>query len=770
MYLRTKQLIALVSVAVIPLVAVSLMGFSLTQSLLTKTISKEVSSFVESAIEEKYDDIDGFSSLVHQASEYPPVQGIIRAADTGFDPIDRSTTQEWEDRLAQLFDSVVRNSEGEVRQMRFIDENGMEVVNVIQDEGVVRRKLERELQNKSDAVYFAETMTLEQRKIYVGPIGLNEEFGKIELPYVPVFRVATPVFDERDGSREGIIVMNVLADKVFGRNAFNNDGDIAVRYILIDSEGRYLYAADPLDSFSYEIYGDTSTYFDEQPEIRQRLSELDNFSFTDRKDDRLRIWKKVWYAPQAPDRYYVLIAVIDENILFAPIMRMQITMVLIAAATFLMSLLLSAHLSRLLTTPILRIKEVVARAAGGSFDERIEETREDEIGELAHGVNQMSEDLKKSYAELERRVQLRTSELNALIENVPVAICFIDAASGKVSVANPRVKELLGEELDTSRSYLELIEQWAKREDGTPYPANELPSVKALADGGVHEANDIFIRRPDGSVRNLFERSAGIKGGGKVVGVVIALYDRTREYDIDKQRNNFVSFAAHQLKTPPQGILWAAQSILGDKKTKLSPSVRKDIRMIEEIGHSMLKTVQQFLNISRVELDTFGVEPEPTAVRTIIDEVLKNYEHETKEKSLRVAVRATKLQRMDADPGLLRAIVDNLVSNAIKYTPEKGKVSIAVETDPSSGIAISVADTGIGIPEADQARLFEKMYRASNVGDTEGTGFGMYLVREIVVKTGGTIAFTSEVGKGSTFTVTFPPEGMRPKQGTTKIG
>lgn len=185
----------------------------------------------------------------------------------------------------------------------------------------------------------------------------------------------------------------------------------------------------------------------------------------------------------------------------------------------------------------------------------------------------------------------------------------------------------------------------------------------------------------------------------------------------------------------------------------------------------MSSLVNSLLNVSRLELGGFVIEP----VSLNIVEVAKN-----NLASLKIQIENKKLvlqeeydpnlNSFSADPNLLDVIFQNLLTNAVKYTPEGGTISLKVKRE-NELVITAVSDSGIGIPKNDQRKIFSKLFRSDNVKtlDPFGTGLGLYIVHEIVINSGGKIWFESVEGKGTSFFVTFPLSGMIKKEGDKVI-
>ena len=222
-----------------------------------------------------------------------------------------------------------------------------------------------------------------------------------------------------------------------------------------------------------------------------------------------------------------------------------------------------------------------------------------------------------------------------------------------------------------------------------------------------------------------------------------------------KMRNDFVSFVTHQLRTPLSGIKWMLElaTETDDKDEKASYLV--DAR---ESADRLIGLVNDLLDVSRLESGKLQVTLEPVQVREMTDRVLADIATLVREKRHTLDVQSEPdIPAAMLDAQLMRQVILNLVSNAIKYTPPGGRIEIRMRRSGPS-LHWSIKDSGIGISPESQKRLFEKFFRADNAHtvDTEGTGLGLYLVRLIVERLGGTIACESEEGRGTIFHFTLP--------------
>lgn len=262
-----------------------------------------------------------------------------------------------------------------------------------------------------------------------------------------------------------------------------------------------------------------------------------------------------------------------------------------------------------------------------------------------------------------------------------------------------------------------------------------------------------------------------LNNSGKVIYFVGIERDITQEKAIDRAKTEFVSLASHQLRTPLSTINWYAEMLLNGDAGKLQPEQTNYLEEIYRGNQRMVDLVNSLLNVSRMELGTFVVDPVDCDLKEIVDEVIKELTPRIKTKKQKFNLEYdVSLSPMKLDKKLMHMVLENLLSNAVKYTPEKGQIGMLIGKNKNN-LEIKVSDTGMGIPFSQQDKIFTKLFRADNVRttDTEGTGLGLYLVKNILEHSGGKINFVSQENKGTTFTVILPLSGMKKKIGTKSL-
>ncbi len=242
-------------------------------------------------------------------------------------------------------------------------------------------------------------------------------------------------------------------------------------------------------------------------------------------------------------------------------------------------------------------------------------------------------------------------------------------------------------------------------------------------------------------------------------GVVLLLRDITKEREATRHKSEFVARAAHELRTPLSAIR-AYVEMLVDGEADDEKTRREYYDIIQSSADRLARMIDNILNISRIEAGTVRINKEPVAVAVIVKEAVDVLRPQAEEKKLTLEAELSPVvYRIHADRDLIAQALLNLISNAIKYTPEGGRVEVRmIPQEAEQTIRIEVADTGAGIPKEDLPRMFEKFYRVeANKKLAGGTGLGLNLVKHIVETVHeGKITLTSEVGQGSTFGMVLP--------------
>ncbi|MEO8637334.1 MAG: ATP-binding protein [Candidatus Taylorbacteria bacterium] len=401
------------------------------------------------------------------------------------------------------------------------------------------------------------------------------------------------------------------------------------------------------------------------------------------------------------------------------------------------------------------------------------------------------EDLEFSKASLEH--EKATDE--ALLESIGDGVIATNPTKeGRITLMNKAAELMLG--LNTKESlgkpFTDIVTIMDER--GNIVPKEKRPVSIALLGEVITTSlsdNQYYYVRKDGTRFPVAITLTPVKLGGKIVGTVEVFRDITKEKKIDQAKTEFISLASHQLRTPLATMKWYGDMLIaGD----VGVMHKKQLQYAKEIysgNQRMIDLVNALLNVSRIEMGTFTVEAVPSDVKKITNNVLSDFASQLSRKKVEIEsdYDAT-LPLVSLDEKLLRVILQNLISNSIKYSPEKTRIQVSVHKKDGA-VLFRVSDAGCGIPPKDQDKIFSKLFRADNakIIDPDGTGLGLYIVKAIIDAVGGKIWFESPArmtdsrsggparqsphGKqeeqGTTFFFSIPLSGMKSRQGEQQL-
>ena len=399
--------------------------------------------------------------------------------------------------------------------------------------------------------------------------------------------------------------------------------------------------------------------------------------------------------------------------------------------------------------PILAIAESSRRMAAGDLAQRVEVRAGGELGEAARAFNEMAARLAastKESARLYAEAEAQRARLGSVMESAHEAIIIADG-EGIILSWNKGARTIFGyadgEAVGQSLTML-MPERYreAHRTGLERFPATGATvELTGLRKGGAEfpvELSLVSWRLGDATFYSGIAR------------------DITERKQVERMKSDFVSFATHQLRTPLAGIKWMLE--LAAQGAEVPAETRSYLQDAREANERLIRLVNDLLDATRLESGRLAIAPQETHLGELTRSVVEEVGPLIRERGHRLSVTGGEaLPPLWLDPQLLRQVVLNLVSNAIKYTPPGGEIAIRMTRDGES-VSWVIQDSGVGIPKGAQGRLFEKFFRAENAltMETEGTGLGLYLVRLIVERFGGRISSESEEGRGSTFTVTLP--------------
>jgi len=380
---------------------------------------------------------------------------------------------------------------------------------------------------------------------------------------------------------------------------------------------------------------------------------------------------------------------------------------------------------------------------------------------LSHAVNAHLQDrdaqIRRLEAELkDLRIQSQLSErrerhTEAIIYSLRDAVVVTDE-SGRLLMANEPAAQLFG--FDARKSCHKPLAEVVGREHD-----DFVEFLQTTRRSGVEATRrEMQFSRPDGP--HTFDTIVScVHERGRVSGVVAVLHDITREKEISRMKNDFVSHVSHELKTPLASIT-AYSEMLADGEADDEHTRKEFYAIIQNQAQRLNRLIEDILNVSRIESGLIKVHKEPVSLTILIEQQMQMIKSYAEEKSITVTgQKPIVYDQVYADKDMISQVVVNLLSNAIKYTPSGGAVDIETQVNETDGLArVTVADTGVGIPADEIGHVFDKFYRVqANNKQAKGTGLGLNLVKQIVEKVhNGRVFVTSQVGVGSTFGFELP--------------
>ncbi|MFH1412610.1 MAG: ATP-binding protein [bacterium] len=283
--------------------------------------------------------------------------------------------------------------------------------------------------------------------------------------------------------------------------------------------------------------------------------------------------------------------------------------------------------------------------------------------------------------------------------------------------------------------------------------------------------SEMAMVHKNGNIMPMAVNAAPLRNkNNEVIGCIVVFRDVTKEREIDKAKTEFVSLASHQLQTPLSAVNWHTEMLLDPRVGDLNKKQKEFLHAIYEGNKRMIKLVNSLLNVSRIDMGTLAIKPELTNLSKMIDSILKELLFRVDIKELEIVKDYGKMPKIKVDPQLMRIVLQNIISNAIKYSKEEGKIIISMTKDKKHAI-IAIQDHGYGIPKEQQPKIFSKLFRADNVKTrkVEGTGLGLYVAKAVIHAFGGKIWFKSEENKGTTFFISIHLKGVKEKSGTRTL-
>jgi signal transduction histidine kinase/HAMP domain-containing protein len=424
------------------------------------------------------------------------------------------------------------------------------------------------------------------------------------------------------------------------------------------------------------------------------------------------------------------------------------TMMGVLAGAGLLVLLLLYITGRIILTPIRALMLSAQEIERGNLDLALEVRSKDEIGKLAEAFNAMTARLREFRRSDRAKLVMTQRTTQLAINSLPDAVAVL-GADGTVEMSNEPAQALFGIKPGTRADGLEM--DWL-----TALFGKVRQEMRPVNPDSYASAVQIFR---DGKERFFLPHAIPIlEEGRQLYGITLVLADVTELRRLDESKSDLLSTVSHELKTRLTSVRMAVHLLLDEKVGDLNTRQAELLVAAREDAEHLHRLIEGLLDIGRIRSGQLKMEIRPTSAEEFVRLAVDAVRHAFQDKGLHLeAELPPDLPRVMADPTRAPLILANLLSNALKYTPPGGNVKVTAEAG-GKAVVFRVADTGIGIPEADQPMIFARFYRGSREKEGGGAGLGLAIAKEIVEAHGGTISVRSKVGEGSVFSFDLPGE------------
>ena len=756
--------------AVLILLSISItswMFYTKTATLLVDGAIEELANEIRTAGDALRVRIDTQKNDLLFLAGTPPIQGLLRSnADKEYDEQGQSTRKEWKKRLQSIFRTML-GSKPSYLTVRFINEQGQELVVSTRSNNTVSSVTESDLQNKLKREYVKKTLELPRGSIYLSEINLNREHGKVSLPRQEVLRIATPIYNENSGDIEGVVVIAAEIGSVFTRIQKNihNEGQ---EIFITNDRGGFLLHSDKGKEYGFDL-GKRFRIQEEIPELSEQYLPDNNDAqvvLRIKKADEQHVvnFTKLQFDPNHPERFVAVGMTEPYSEILDKQKKLLDDVVSLAVLLAIITTLIATYFAYRISVPIKKITSAMEDYTHeNNFSTRLPTNRNDEIGVLARSFNSLMtqvNDARQKLVSMNRSLEIRVAERTqsleqsdrrqrSIVNNMADGFITINEL-GIVSSFNHAAVKIFGyqpEEIIGGNVNILMPDPYHSEHDGY---------LKKYSQTGIAQVigieSEVEGRRKDGEAFPLELAISEIESGDEKIYTAI-LRDITERKQVEKVKNEFISTVSHELRTPLTSIRGALGLITGGAVGELPPQISDMLTIAGNNTQRLLFLINDILDMQKIEAGQMVFDFQSLELSKFIEEAIENNATYAKQHSVKFSIRNNLPDAyVFADRERLMQVMANLLSNAAKFSPKDSVVQIDVARHAGS-IRISVTDSGKGIPDNFHSKIFEK-FTQSDSSDTRqkgGTGLGLSISKIIVERHQGIIDFVTNTNIGTTF-------------------
>lgn len=410
-------------------------------------------------------------------------------------------------------------------------------------------------------------------------------------------------------------------------------------------------------------------------------------------------------------------------------------------------LMLSMRFTNRFMKPLDTLTKTVKSVKAGNWNQQINIVVKDEIGDLSAEFNEMTKRLHQYEQSALGKLMAEKNKSLAIVKSIPDPLIVLDTGY-RISLLNDTCEMFFGikEEKVIKKHFLEAI----RNEEIFEIISNVFEDNVEMDDKiiKIEQKEDFYFNVIVTMIKDVESR---------ITGIIILLKDVTQLKQLEKARTDFVSTISHEFKTPLTSIMMGTSMVLDESLGTLNEEQQDVLNTIKEDGERLTKLVNDLLELSRIESGSSVFNLEPCSIDTVINDSIKQFAIQAAHNNVNISTRIEEdMPKVNADYEKIIWVLNNLISNALKYTDAGDEIVINAFIKDKK-MHVSVEDTGIGIPEEFQEKIFDKYVQVKGQElEARGTGLGLAVVKEIVITHGGEIWCDSKLDTGSTFTFTLP--------------
>jgi len=439
-------------------------------------------------------------------------------------------------------------------------------------------------------------------------------------------------------------------------------------------------------------------------------------------------------------------AAIDRTVLFR---------ILLSLLSLSLEIGLATLIGFWVTGNLRRLKRLAEEVKRGNLTAKSGIKSSDEIGELGRTMDAMTDKLLESRERIDKKVKELSEErgkLSSLVESVKLGVVMVDLRLN-VIMSNDAARAIFGKRPDSELTFKDLTEKTSGRVNLSQALSYYVKSGKPL---NIQEIalEDRYYRLFMSPVRDIVEKI--------FIGAVVVIEDITKQKKIDQMRTEIVSITSHQLRTPATIVKGNLEMVLGGDAGKLSKPQKELIADAHMGNERMIRLINDLMDAAKINEGKMFLPLGDVHLEEVIQEIIGENQDFADEKKVSLSFIPSEkpLPTVKINRQKIKQVLQNLVDNAIKYSAieDRGKVLIEVHDDKGF-LRIMVRDNGIGIPAADQDKIFQRFSRGSNSTRMDpggGSGLGLYIAKAVIEQAGGRIWFESKENEGTTFYATLP--------------